>query len=209
MSQKWNRRFAAIGIMVPTIMFVAIVCWLHVVRPDLDPSRTGISRYAAGDYGHAVTAGFALLSLAILVAAAQFAGAFSRALAIAAAGLLLVVFFPLRSSSPGRLEYMLHQLGGAVFFAAGAFGVQAISRKLSASSAPAALRATARVSTVIAAIAVVAFVASVVGRGSWLNASLGMFQRISFAAICIALATLGLDLLREPRVNSDLRGRRP
>ncbi len=208
MTEKWNRTFAAAGILVSTTTFVVIVCWLHVVRPDLDPVRSGVSRYAAGDHGYAVTASFVMLSLAILIAASRFTGPYRHALWASSAGLLLVVLLPVRSSGLGRVEYTLHQVGGAVFFAAATIGVQAIPRKLRARQAPAPLQLTAHVSAVAAAIALALFFASVAVRGSSLDAALGVFQRVCFAAICVALVALGFDMLRETPHARDLQANR-
>ena len=44
MIRKTSRFLAALGILVATTAFLAIVTWLHAVRPDVDPLRRGVSR---------------------------------------------------------------------------------------------------------------------------------------------------------------------
>src|SRR3954454_11505524 len=125
-----RRLFPALGILVATGAFMVIVAWLHTSRPDVDPFRRGVSRYATGSYGYAVSAAFALLAVSLLMAASQLRDAanapYRWSLGVGAAGLLIVVLFPLRSTPPGAAEYVAHQLGGAIFFIGATIGVQAI-----------------------------------------------------------------------------------
>lgn len=71
MIRKTSRFLAALGILVATTAFLAIVTWLHAVRPDVDPLRRGVSRYAAGEHGYAVSAAFLMLALALVLSASQ------------------------------------------------------------------------------------------------------------------------------------------
>jgi len=197
------RSAAAAGVLVATGGFLAIVVWLHFVRSDLDPVARGVSRYAAGPYGLAITLAFGSLSLAVVTAAALLKSATSRrGLVVAAVGLLLVVAFPLRSASPTHGEYFLHQFGGAVFFVAATIGVFGIAGKLRTVPAPAWLQRTARVSSAAAGAGLIVFFTSVAARHSLLGPWLGLFQRICFAAICTALLTLALGLIRESPTDS-------
>ncbi len=203
MDLKRRRTAAAFGVLGATAGFVAIVAWLHVVRPDIDPIAHGVSRYAAGDHGYAVTGAFALLSGATFVAAYLVGSSKPgtrtdfprRTLEIAAAGMFLVVLFPMRSPAPARFEYLMHQSGGAVFFLAAAIGVQALGGRLRAASASARLQVTARVAGVVAVASLVAFLGSIASVLP-LHPVLGLLQRTCLAAICVALVTFALGVAR-------------
>lgn len=193
-------------------MFVGIVVWLHVVRPDVSPMARGISRYAVGAYGHAISVAFAALALAVGIAAEQlnrrFAGGAFKwhawSLWAAVAGLFVVIVWPLRSPSAGATEYWLHQGGGAVFFAAAAAGVQAIPPWLSRASMPGALVTAARGCSLASALTVVAFFGSVMAAGTSLDTIRGVLQRGCFMALSGSLAVLGLGLLVDRPADSRL-----
>lgn len=203
MIAKRRTSLAAVGILVATSAFLVIVIWLHAVRPDVDRLHRGVSRYAAGDHGYAVSVAFSMLALALVLAASQLGnqteaqnhGLNRGSFWVAASGLLLVVLFPLRSPSPGRVEYIAHQLGGAVFFLAATIGVQAISPTLRRTAAPTWLESVARVSGAVAVIALLLFFADVVVRASPLHSVTGALQRACFVALSTSLATLGLGVL--------------
>ena len=197
--------------LVATFAFLVVVAWLHAVRPDVDPFRRGVSRYAAGPYGYAVSAAFATLAVALLIVASRLGsaskaptmGAYRRALWVGAGGLLVVVAFPLRSTSPGSGEYFAHQLGGAVFFVAATVGVQAIPGTLRRTAAPEWLTILARSSAGASAVLLPLFFASVLMNVPLLNSALGILQRSCFVALCASLITLGIGLLSEQRQARD------
>ncbi|HKY21793.1 MAG TPA: DUF998 domain-containing protein [Vicinamibacterales bacterium] len=207
MSRIDRKRAAALGMLVATGAFLVVVAWLHVVRPDVDPFRRGVSRYAAGSYGYAVSVAFAMLAAALLIAAAHLdsggeadaSSSHRRALWLGAAGLLVVVWFPLRSALPASGEYWAHQLGGATFFAASTVGVQAVSSTLRRKASPEWLEMVARWSEGIAIVALLLFFASVLLNVPVLKAVLGILQRSCFIALCTSLIALGLGLLTERR----------
>ena len=193
----------AAALLGATGAFIGMVMWLHLVRPDVSPMARGISRYAAGPYGSAVSVAFAALAFAVGLAAWQLdhsreAGVFRRhaqSLWVAVAGLLVVIVCPLRSPTPGAVEYWLHQGGGAVFFAAAAAGVQAIPRWLGRANAPDALAVVARACGLATVVTVVVFFGSVMATGTSLDAIRGALQRGCFATLSGCLAVLGIGLL--------------
>jgi Protein of unknown function (DUF998) len=184
-----------------------VVAWLHAVRTDIDPFRRGVSRYAAGPYGFAVSVAFATLALALLIAASQLGsaaedpgmGRYRRSLWVGAVGLLAVVVFPLRSSSPGTSEYWVHQLGGGIFFLAATVGIQAITTRLQRTEAPEWLTILARASGRASAMLLPLFFSSVAMNIAALNSVLGILQRACFVTLCTSLITLGIGLLKERR----------
>lgn len=194
-------------------MFIGIVAWLHIARPDVDPMARGISRYAIGPHGSAISMAFAMLAFAIGIAAwlldrpAQ-AGAFrwhARCLWCAVAGLLVVIVWPLRSPSAGTAEDWLHQGGGAVFFAATAAGVQAIPKWLARANGLGALAALARACSLMSVVTVVVFFVSAMAPGTSLEAIRGLLQRGCFASLSGCLTVLGLGLLIRPAQHASPR----
>ena len=200
-----NRRgSAALAILVGTAAFVVIVGWLHTVDQDVDSIRRGVSRYASGSHGFAVSVAFALLAVSLLMAASQLRGTdalpmalYRRSLGVGTAGLVVVVLFPLRSKSPGAAEYIAHQLGGAVFFVGATIGVQAVPVALRRLAEPAWLTALARWSARMSVLTLLLFFGSVLS-GPGLHSVLGILQRCCFIALCTSLITLGSGLLTSP-----------
>jgi hypothetical protein len=202
----------AAALLGATGVFVSIVVWLHLVRPDVSPMVRGISRYAVGPHGYAISVGFAALASAVGIAAGQLnrrleGGAFkwhAWSLWAAVAGLFVVIVWPLRSPSAGVTEYWLHQGGGAVFFAAAAAGVQAIPQWLSRARTPGVLVTAARTCSLASAVTVVAFFGSVIATGTSLDTIRGVLQRGCFVSFSGSLALLGCGLLVDKPANSRL-----
>jgi hypothetical protein len=192
---------------------MVVVAWLHASRPDVDPFRRGVSRYAAGSYGYAVSAAFALLAVSLLIAASQLRGAanavsmvlYRRSLTVGAAGLLVVVLFPLRSASPEAGEYVAHQLGGAIFFIGATIGVQAIPDALRRLAVPGWLTTLARSFARVSVVLLLVFFASVLSNVPALNSVRGILQRSCFIALCTSLIALGIALLNERPANIGLQ----
>jgi hypothetical protein len=202
----------AAALLGATGAFIGIVVWLHLVRPDVSPMARGISRYAVGPYGSAISVAFVVLAFAVGIAAWLLgrpgeAGAFRRHaqwLWVAVAGLLVVIVWPLRSPRAGTVEYWLHQGGGAVFFAAAAAGVQAIPQWLRRANGPDALAVVARACSLATVVSVVVFFCSVMATGTSLDEIRGMLQRGCFAALSGCLAVLGLGLFVDRPANTTL-----
>jgi hypothetical protein len=194
---------AGAAILGTTGTFISVVMWLHVVRTDVSPMARGISRYAVGPYGSAISLAFGVLAVAIAIAAWQLgsptnAAGFprhARSLWVAVAGLAILIVWPLRSSSAGVVEYWLHQVSGAAFFVAAAGGVQAIPRRLDRANGLRAVTLVARGCSVAAVVTVVLFFGSVIAAGTPLEAIRGALQRGCFAALSGSLVALGVGLL--------------
>ncbi len=210
--QKRLRRPAGFVILGMTIAFLAIVTWLHVLRRDVDPLHDGVSRYGAGRYGYAVSVAFSMLALALAVSAGRLANqpedrrprSGPRSLWIASTGLLVVVLFPLRSSSPGYAEYVVHQVGGAIFFVAATIGVQGVAPVLRGAGRPAWLQSSARACGLAATGALILFTLGVVIGKVLPDIPVGLLQRFCLAALSGSISSLGVGLLVPRPANTAL-----
>lgn len=173
-------------------IFLGIVAWLHVVRSDVDPLRRGISRYASGPYGSAISIAFGALALAL--ASTGVASASGAPMFIAAAALAVVIACPLRSAAPSSLEYYAHQVAGVVFFVSATYGMVSASAVLKTMEIPAYLYLATRALSITAAVTLGPFLVSVVWRKSPLSPFSGILQRCCFGGISGALLCLSYAL---------------
>ena len=169
----------------------------------------GISGCAVGPYGSAISLAFVVLAVAIALAAWQLGSPtntprfprHARSLWVAAAGLAVLIVWPLRSPSAGVVEYWLHQVAGSAFFVAAVHGVQVIPRRLGRANGRDALvlvaRGCSRVSGHPGHI-----LRQRSGRGYALETIRGAFQRGCFAALSGSLAALGFGLLLDRAAGS-------
>lgn len=162
------------------LLFIVAVASLHVLRPDVDPIRWGMSFYAIGRFGSVMTAAFVAFGVSVLalvagLAAIQPAGQGSRVglslLGLSGTALLGVALFPSNAVPPVTRTDFAHVLASMVFFLGFAVGSPLVSWRLRQS------RTTA---SVLAAAFVVTFIATILFRGSH-----GLFQR---SAVAFALA---------------------
>jgi len=109
-------------------------------------------------------------------------------------GLILVVLFPLRDTSPGLGEYVVHQFGGALFFAATIFGVKQVPGVLREVEVPWLLTVLAKLFSRSAIVVLVMFFVSVLVDVPILNSIQGVLQRACFMAICLVLIVLSFGI---------------
>src|SRR6266540_4376069 len=160
--------------------FVVAVLALHVLRTDVSPLGRGVSRYAVGNYAYVVNAAFLFLAGALVATGIGFrstvpqtpvAGVFL--LWLGAAGMALVVLYPLRAADSAATENLPHQAGGMLFFLAAVAGAVVLSRRTGRYAALAWFAAAA-VSTYFLSIGVPAL---------GLAGVRGLLQRLCFGAI--------------------------
>jgi hypothetical protein len=150
-----------------TLVFVAIVVALHVLRPDVSPMHRGISRYANGRTMTAMTTAFLALAGAMGIVAWTTR---SWLLGMAAAALTGVAATPDRLDPPAHSVALVHTACALVFFVVAAAGIFVSHR-----SSPPGL-------AWLPAVATTAFFISMTGAPG-LARICGVLQRLSFAAI--------------------------
>lgn len=195
MDDETVTRAVDVAICAGTTLFLAIVVWLHVARPDVDPMIHGVSRYAAGPNGFALTTAFSALAVATMASAWSLRQnrdgglrVSESALWTAAASLTVVVLLPLRPDSPGRTEYAAHQVAGALFFIGATIGGRGIASSLSSSH----VRVAARVASSLTTVFLIAFFACVVVSPIIGGLPVGLLQRCLFAGLCACFLLQGL-----------------
>jgi hypothetical protein len=120
-------RRAALLSVAGTVVFVALLAALHLLRPDLDPSWRFISEYELGEHGGLMRAAFLALAVGTGGAAVAVASQVPRVvgylgllqLALSAAGMVLAaIFVPDPSSHLHDLGALLDQVPFAALFVA-------------------------------------------------------------------------------------------
>ena len=116
-----------------SVVFAAIVIWLHVDRRDVDPRTKGVSHYAVGNTYVLMTVAFS--ALAIGVAAATFLAAAVAAntepgivmLGLAALGVATVAAVPVSGPTAAVWRSPAHTLSALLFFVTIAAGAVLVS----------------------------------------------------------------------------------
>lgn len=146
-----------------------IAAAFHIVRPDLDPIRHGVSRYEWGAHGSIMSVGLVLLGVSLCLSAALES---QPLLLMSGLGAIVVAMVPL-PDHPSLVANVIHQSAGVVLFVGAAAGMLTIALEKRAER----LRVGAARFAVVALV-VFALVAAV------RLPFVGLTQRALLAAIC-------------------------
>ena len=113
------------------LVFVAVVATLHVLRPDVDPVRDDLSRYAVGPHGWLMAIAFVAMGGAATATACSLRSGSPvgrRVLAVAGLGGALVAVFPTAAVVPVTPRDYAEVAASLVFFVGFAAGSGVLSR---------------------------------------------------------------------------------
>jgi Protein of unknown function (DUF998) len=168
-----------------SLVFAAIVMWLHVDQRDVDPRTKGISHYAVGNTDVAMTVAFSALAIGVTAATFLSAAAVVATepgivmLRLAALGVAIVAAVPVPGPTAAAWRGSAHMLSALLFFVAIAAGAVLVS-----SGAP------LRVARLLV-VATAAFLASMAGVPGLFSIR-GWLQRMCFTLVVAWLLMVAL-----------------
>jgi len=173
------RQLAALAMAFESWLVIALIT-LHILRPDLAPSRTMISRYAVGPYGGLMTSAFvaaAIAGLMLLLGLLRVGPRTPSArvaevlLGIVVLGLLTSAVFPMDVRAPATLTGSIHEASFMVNVPCSLLAAVLLSTSFGSDARWRPFRRTAWVLTLAQVLALALQVATIVMRSNygWAN----------------------------------------
>jgi len=159
------------------VLAIAALAALHVLKPDIHPSRTMISQYALGRYGWVMALCFASFSAATACLFIALVGRVPSALGLvglallcaAAVGLAMAAAFPMDpvSTPPAQMSFTgrMHGVSFLIGVPAQVLGVFVLSLALARQGSHAALPLTALTAVIWLCLIVMITIMAMVGPG--------------------------------------------
>lgn len=172
---------------------------MHVLRPEIDPMRQGLSPYGTGYLSWLMNAAFVLLATGTAATSVSLASLPQRSdqlltgllfLGIACLGLLLVALCPSDGLSATTPRDRLHLAGALIYFAGAVTGTFIVSLALATNE----LKRVFPAAMVLSIIAVLVFFLTLLSKAGLIG-NLGVFQRTLYVVLFLWVLLIAFRLM--------------